>query len=63
MPQDKPIKIVAIEWQTYSNLIGGIRLVLSNGQKSPAFFAYNTYEQNMTRCDINFAVKRVNGTA
>ena len=49
MPQDKPIKVVAIEWQkhyeedlyhgTIDDGIAGIRLVLSNGQKSPAFFA------------------------
>jgi hypothetical protein len=64
MPREKPIKVVAIEWQKSQNFyIGGIRLVLSNGQKSPAFFAYNQYEQNMERCDINFIVKRINGTA
>lgn len=47
MPQDKPIKVVAIEWQLDSyNMcyIGGIRLVFSNGQKSPPFFAYNQRE-------------------
>ena len=66
MPQDKPIQVVAIEWQRSSNnnsYIGGIRLVLSNGQKSPAFFAYSQYEQNMARCDLNFNVKRMNGSA
>ena len=44
MPQDsKPIKVVAIEWQkstVNSNYIGGLRLVLSNGNKSPSFFAH-----------------------
>ena len=45
MPQDKPIKVVAIEWQmseeddSDDEGIAEIRLVLSNGQKSPAFFA------------------------
>ncbi len=40
MPQDnKPIKVVAFEWQRSGDYIGGIRLVLSNGQKSPSFFA------------------------
>jgi hypothetical protein len=45
MPKDgNPIKVVAIEWQMSNDgnqLIGGLRLVLSNGQKSPEFFARN----------------------
>jgi hypothetical protein len=32
MPLDnKPIKVIAIEWQKSGGYIGGIRLVLSNG--------------------------------
>jgi len=43
MPADgNLIKVVAIEWQKCSNdesVIREIQLVLSNGQKSPDFFA------------------------
>ncbi len=66
MPQDnKPIKVVAIEWQkcgSSSEFIGGIRLVLSNGQKSPDFFARGESENKMLKCDIPYQVKRINGT-
>ena len=45
MPKDgKPIKVVAIEWQNNGYTIAGIRLVLSNGQKSPLFLAEGVKE-------------------
>jgi hypothetical protein len=45
MPYDgNPIKVIAIEWQKNADMIGGLRLVLSNGQKSPGFFSKNLHE-------------------
>jgi hypothetical protein len=42
MPNDgNPIKVIAIEWQINGAEMQGIRLVLSNGQKSPEFLAKN----------------------
>ena len=63
MPKDgNPINVVAIEWQKQENFIEGIRMVLSNGQKSPALLALGVKEKNMQRCDLKFPVKWINGT-
>ena len=62
--QGSSIKVIAIDWcKSFMNSIGGLRLVLSNGQKSPTFFAKNQKENYMQRCDLQFPVKRINGTA
>lgn len=66
MPNDgNPLKVIAIEWQRHSKHklhIGGIRLILSNGLRSPLFMPQGEVEQGLERVDLNFVVKRIRGT-
>jgi len=61
----QPVRVVAIEWQrsAYDKIfIGGIQLVLSNGQKSPLFLAKDQQQKKLQRVDIDFTVNKIRGT-
>ena len=67
MPRDKPFKVAALNWKKcdqINTVIGGIQMVLTNGQISPLYLTKESSDKNLERLDVDFAkVRRLRGTS
>jgi len=67
MPKDQPIKPVAFNWKKCEQIItviGGMQLLMSNGQMSPLYLTKESSDKNLERLEVNFSkVKKLRGTS
>ena len=66
MPRDKPFKAAAINWKRcdqVNTVIGGLQMVLANGQNSPLYLTDESSDKNLERMNVDFGkVRRLRGT-